>query len=152
MEKVRFSCPRCQTIMQTAAEKVGYDVACPHCSHRFGLVEPDLPAKTSTKADIGLDATIGPSVGDKAISGSTNSFGKTSRVFTPTVAPPAFRPVGFQCPYCQTTRTPISRSEVSQVGWLVFVVLLITTCFGCVVGLFIRDNYRQCAQCKIRLG
>ena len=43
MEKVRFACPRCQTIMQTGAEKVGYDVACPHCAHRFRLVESGDP-------------------------------------------------------------------------------------------------------------
>ena len=55
MDKVRFACPRCQTIMQTAAEKVGYDVACPHCAHRFKLIEPSSPSRNSTSA---LDATI----------------------------------------------------------------------------------------------
>ena len=57
-----------------------------------------------------------------------------------------------RCPYCQTKRPPTWKSEVSQVGWIVFAILLITTCVFCFVGLFIRDKYRICSQCKIRLG
>lgn len=157
MDKVRFACPRCQTLMQTQAEKVGHDVACPHCSHRFRLVEPEpsigAPTRTdlSDGIDFGLEATNDRPVDKIAVPGATNSFGAT-KGFAPVATSSAFRPVGFQCPYCQTTRSPIMRSEISQMGWLVFVVLLVTTCFGCVVGFFIRDKYRECSQCKIRLG
>ena len=148
MDKVRFACPRCQTIMQTGAEKIGYDVACPHCTHRFRLVESEAPTRTDDAGGKELETTIDRPKIDVLASKMPVSTG-TAAVLGPAVAP---RTVGFQCPYCQTTRTPISKSEVSQTGWLVFVVLLLTTCFGCVVGLFIRDNYRQCSQCKIRLG
>ncbi|MEL7496611.1 MAG: LITAF-like zinc ribbon domain-containing protein [Planctomycetota bacterium] len=58
---------------------------------------------------------------------------------------------GFACPYCRTTQPPVWKSEVSQSGWIVFAILLITTCFFCWVGLLMRNNYRVCSQCKVRL-
>ena len=179
MEKVRFACPRCQTIMQTGSEKVGYDVACPHCAHRFRLVESSDSASAgrsapSTSSDA---ATLPPMsfpqtsqqtpAGDPGAynPGSTGSFGAPNPVkpepdafdssrMAPVVSqyPPAARQAVFCCPYCQTTRPPIWKSEVSQIGWIVFAILLCTTCVFCFVGLFIRDRYRICSQCKIRLS
>ena len=161
MDKVRFACPRCQTIMQTAAEKVGHEVACPHCEHRFGLVEPERAAESPAKTDpvdgagdgldSGLEETFDRGVEKVAVPSPAIGPGaaKVLQRVTPTQP---FRQVGFQCPYCQTTRAPISKSEVSQLGWLVFIVMLVMTCFGCIIGLFIRDRYTECSQCKIRLG
>ena len=57
----------------------------------------------------------------------------------------------FACPYCQTTNPPIWKSEVSTVGWIVFAVLLVTTCVFCFVGLFIKNRYRVCSNCRVRL-
>jgi len=160
MDKVRFACPRCQTIMQTGQEKIGHEVACPQCMHRFRLVESEEPAKTvqvqtnnlATHDEHDLESTTEYSPkARRPIIRPHSEIGAANRtnVFGPDLAQ---RPVGFQCPYCQTTRTPTSRSEVSQAGWIVFVVLLVMTCFLCVIGLFIRDKYRVCSQCKIRLG
>jgi len=177
MDKVRFACPRCQTIMQTGAEKIGYDVACPHCAHRFRLIEssdPSVNTSPTSQSTPGRDAaTLPPSAsplgnnptGDNDSLPSTSSFAPRKK--SPLSSSPAVgahsAPVmdrvsspppqqGFCCPYCQTTRPPTWKSEVSQVGWIVFAVLLITTCVFCFVGLFIRDKYRVCSQCKIRLG
>ena len=142
--------------MQTGAQKVGGDVVCPHCSHRFQLIEPDRSAESPTRIDLTSVSNVETETmvhrpAEKVVPRSTNSFG-TSRFPVSGNGSSGFRPVGFQCPYCQTTRAPTVRSEISQIGWLVFAILLITTCFGCVIGLFIRDNYRECSQCKIRLG
>ena len=61
------------------------------------------------------------------------------------------RHVPYSCPYCQTHAPPIWKSEVSQIGWIVFAILLVTTCVFCFAGLLIRDRYRVCSQCKMRL-
>lgn len=178
MEKVRFACPRCQTIMQTGSDKIGYDVACPQCTHRFKLVEtrnqePERtlpPSKASTAFND--DSTIAPtnlanqSTGTSSVPATPQQppqQAKNSGVsnYDPYNAPGTAQVLGpaiettsrsFQCPYCQTSRPPRWKSEVSQTGWLVFVVLLLTTCFFCFIGLFIRDKYRECSKCKIRLG
>ena len=164
MDKVRFACPRCQTIMQTSAQKVGSDVVCPHCSYQFQLVEPDQAPQAPTRADVyagantGSEALASPKTIDdlpvvpSVVSNGNSTMGRTTILGSTVGSSVHHRPVGFQCPYCQTTRTPTVRSEISQTGWLVFVILLLTTCFGCVIGLFIRDSYRECSQCKIRLG
>ncbi len=179
MEKVRFACPRCQTIMQTGAEKVGYDVACPHCGHRFRLVEsgesgsidrhdaslssdaatlppssfPQSSQPVSPEKSAGFrpasSASLGNANPQKPAIGSMDES-RFSSVASPYAAPA--RQTGFCCPYCQTTRPPIWKSEVSQIGWIVFAILLMTTCVFCFVGLFIRDRYRICSQCRIRLS
>ena len=169
MDKVRFACPRCQTIMQTAAEKIGYDVACPHCAHRFRLIDSPKSTKKNTSATsyvdeptIARNSPLGKSTASDSPSGIQKSPGgsppvkekkftdQTATVLGPAIVPAA-RP-RFVCPYCQTTRPPKWKSEVSQIGWLVFAILLVTTCVFCFVGLFIREKYQTCSQCKIRLG
>ncbi len=171
MEKVRFSCPRCQTIMQTGAEKIGYDVACPHCAHRFRLVESSeaesSPSGTATSN--GDASTLPPS---KFPAGLDRQISDSSKFRQAEIAPPPLKPnhvanygqapvisrgqipvsrPGFSCPYCQTHAPPIWKSEVSSIGWIVFAILLVTTCVFCWIGLFIRDRYRVCSQCRIRL-
>lgn len=176
MAKVRFACPRCQTIMQTGAEKVGYDVACPHCAHRFRLVDSS-DSESGSKApsrSLSEEATMPPSslpgssgqLGEPlrqsdleigAVAGSRAPAGIRSNKPEPITGPVVSQyPVSnsrpeFRCPYCQTTRAPKWKSEVSQIGWIVFAILLVTTCVCCWVGLFIRDKYRVCSQCNIRL-
>ena len=158
MDKVRFACPRCHTTMQTGAEKVGYDVACPHCAHRFRLIESSDSSVSKPPSD--LDAATlppsaspigpGPSSTNALRSQATNPA--TSSALPVSQMPKPVPQAGFCCPYCQTRRPPIWKSEVSQVGWIVFAILLVTTCVFCFVGLFIRDKYRICSQCRIRLG
>jgi hypothetical protein len=41
---------------------------------------------------------------------------------------------------------------VSQVGWVLFAVLLLTTCFFFWVGLLVQEEYRVCGDCGTRLG
>lgn len=151
MEKVRFACPRCQTTMQTGVERVGYDVACPHCSHRFRLVEAGA-GSSSDELTRTLPPTTrlnapGPHTQTDAPTTSTNPY--TANVIdrgeSPAKAP------RFVCPYCQSTAPPKWKSEVSQTGWIVCAILLVTTCFFCFVGLFIRNRFRVCSNCRIRL-
>lgn len=169
MEKVRFSCPRCSTVMQTAADRVDSEVACPQCGYQFRLVENEKPAAGSTVA---ADApTLPPSnQGTPATTYSQNQDSTYSKPFSqpspmqnygqPGVSQfqtPAFHQqdgrTSYSCPYCGTTHPPTWKSEVSQLGWIVFVILLMTTCFLCFIGLFIRDRFRVCsnANCRARL-
>jgi len=179
MHKVRFACPRCQTIMQTGAEKVGYDVACPHCAHRFRLVDsgnsrsPERSDSQSASDASTLPPSSFPKPGGLPGVGDLGGMNPANpgAVESPYTQKPAPHPIdsggispvvgsyptssiqpGFCCPYCHTNQPPIWKSEVSQIGWIVFAVLLATTCVCCFIGLFIRDKYRICSQCKIRLS
>jgi DNA-directed RNA polymerase subunit RPC12/RpoP len=184
LEKVRFACPRCQTVMQTGSDRVGYDVACPHCSHRFKLIAPDAGKPVASGEGDSLrqsktvgsdDATVSlaPGQSDSRPPLSGRNFQQTpdadryigiekpdgvakSGNYPPAYAVPmeAARnaPVGFCCPYCRSTRPPKLRSKVSTVGWVIFTVLLLTTCVLSPIGLLVREYYRIWSQCKIPLG
>ena len=159
---MRFACPRCRTVMQTGAEKVGYDVACPHCSHRFRLVEPETSPDSDPAGVVDREAaTLPPMPSSPSSSGSWENrpVAKPAPLMpnpvssqVPISGGPSPGVGTYACPYCGTHDPPIWKSEVSTIGWIVFAVLPVTTCVFCFVGLFIRDQYRVCSRCRVRLG
>jgi DNA-directed RNA polymerase subunit RPC12/RpoP len=58
---------------------------------------------------------------------------------------------GYRCPYCGTRRPPIVRQQVSQTGWIVFVLLLIFTVCLFWIGLLIKEDVRVCSECGMKL-
>jgi LITAF-like zinc ribbon domain len=64
---------------------------------------------------------------------------------------PQNRPM-FHCPYCHTTVLPRIERKVSTAGWVVFTFLLLCTIIFCWIGLFIKEDYRVCSQCGMKLG
>lgn len=156
MDKVRFACPRCSTVMQTGSDKIGFDVACPHCAHRFRLIEQDNPSSSQPLASTSVDAPTMPPVNSPLHKAGVPLYDSRNLQPPPSASnmapvPNAMGTVAYSCPYCQTHAPPIWKSEVSQIGWIVFVILLLTTCVFCFAGLMIRDRYRVCSQCGIRL-
>lgn len=58
----------------------------------------------------------------------------------------------FRCPHCQTGELPVVARRISTAGWVVFFTLLIM-CFPlCFIGLFIKDEYRQCSWCRAAIS
>jgi len=168
MTKVRFSCPRCQAVMQTSEDKIGFDIACPQCSHRFTLVGQASSASSSPVSSSSEKADSNPAVEEtRQWIGPPETTEEEPYAEPPYAAPasaanaiPSGRSIppiyqgaspSFACPYCQSRQPPIWKSEVSTVGWIVGVILLLTTCFFFWVGLLIRDKYSICSSCKSRL-
>jgi hypothetical protein len=61
---------------------------------------------------------------------------------------------GFRCPFCQSTQPPLIRQNISTAGWVWF-ILLFGSCIGtlfCWIGLLMKENYRVCGSCGIKLG
>lgn len=57
----------------------------------------------------------------------------------------------FICPFCRSNARPIVKSKVSTGGWVLFVVLLLF-CFPlCLIGLLVKEDYRICSSCGIKL-
>jgi len=64
-------------------------------------------------------------------------------------------PPSFACPYCRTTSLPRIDHQVSQAGWVTFLVLFMGLCTlpVCWVPLlFMKDEIRRCVRCGMRLG
>ena len=59
----------------------------------------------------------------------------------------------FRCPYCKSDEVPVRKSQVSQAGWIVFILMLLFLCLPlCWIGLLIKEEYRVCADCGSKLG
>ncbi|MSR53796.1 MAG: hypothetical protein EXS09_10970 [Gemmataceae bacterium] len=59
---------------------------------------------------------------------------------------------GFRCHHCGTSDFPINRSKISTAGWIVFGVMLLF-CFPLFfIGLLMKENYRECGRCGMRIG
>jgi len=161
MAKVRFSCPRCQAVMQTSEEKIGFDIACPQCKHQFTLIE---------QGSQGSPTTVRPQDKPAATEETRQWIGESVEGSKPPVAPKPASPVvdtisvgsaippiyqghasSFVCPYCQSRQPPIWKSEISSAGWITCVLLFFTTCVFFWVGFLIRDKYTVCSTCNVRL-
>lgn len=57
----------------------------------------------------------------------------------------------FHCPYCSTTTPPVEKSNISQGGWILFVVFLVVCFPVCFLGLLIREKHKYCASCGMKL-
>ena len=190
-KKVRFSCPRCLTVLQTDEDRIGCQIACPHCAFRFQLNPPNSPNSpnapnppsssdvlepTSAAATTGSSPTSEPprveestippksySVTEppRQIAQSPAMLGQSNLEYVDPVADgrsASFVNIGGAnhgpppCPNCNSRAPALIKSEVSTTGWIVFAILLFTTVFLCWIGVLIRDKYRVCSYCKIRLG
>lgn len=116
-------------------------VACPACSTKLSLPD-NAPSNQmfqcpKCKQPIGLN---GP----------------------PAAAPiPAAMPMaapmtgGFRCPYCQAAARPRIEQKITQAGWVVFTILILSVigipfCWIPLIGM--KEEVRSCSQCGMKLG
>ena len=58
----------------------------------------------------------------------------------------------FRCPRCGSQNPPRCERKVSQAGWIVFAVLLVTTGIFFWIGLLMRENVCYCSNCNFQLA
>jgi DNA-directed RNA polymerase subunit RPC12/RpoP len=56
-----------------------------------------------------------------------------------------------ECSYCGSTALPREISEISQGGWIMFVVLLVFFFPLCWIGLLMTERHLKCSDCGARL-
>jgi DNA-directed RNA polymerase subunit RPC12/RpoP len=56
-----------------------------------------------------------------------------------------------RCPFCDRRAGYYVREEISQQGWLVFIILLLFFFPLCFLGLFMKEKVRYCRRCNSRL-
>jgi len=174
---IRFSCPKCQSKLNAPDEKAGVKVPCPKCGQRLLIPTPPPPENKTLLGELEPPPLPAPTVLGKLepeplayvpveVDDILDVLPASPIVAVPIVIQPVPPPgqgnvprspyrdegVGFQCPYCKTRALPRIRSDISQTGWIVFIVLILS-CFPlCWVALFIKEEYRVCSACGIRLG
>jgi uncharacterized membrane protein YvbJ len=65
---------------------------------------------------------------------------------------PAQRDRGFSCPYCATDVTPTVKKQMTPLAWVVFIVLLLVDFLLAPLAFFMREEYRVCRSCGVKLG
>lgn len=55
------------------------------------------------------------------------------------------------CNHCRMQVIPNMQRQISQAGWIVFAILLVTTVFFFWIGLLIREDATLCPNCKRRI-
>jgi DNA-directed RNA polymerase subunit M/transcription elongation factor TFIIS len=133
-ETIQFTCPACDAALMVAASLRGTKVNCPKCNNIAVISAP--PADFVVTQRI---ATESASRRGKLVASIAN-YGHHSRP-----------EVGFRCPFCQSNLAPEVKRKISTAGWVTFCALLFL-CFPLsIIGLFLKDQYRVCRSCGIRL-
>jgi DNA-directed RNA polymerase subunit RPC12/RpoP len=57
-----------------------------------------------------------------------------------------------RCPFCGTKEPPIYRTEISQTGWIIFVVMLVVFFPLFFIGLLMKEEVAVCPECGGREG
>lgn len=60
--------------------------------------------------------------------------------------------MSFRCPYCGSETQPDVKSKISTEGLIVLVVLLVVCMPLFWIGLLLKEDYRICSDCGIKLG
>lgn len=126
-----WQCPACHEVVRIPEDLFGALVRCPICSCEF--VAPERTAtlrlknRSPREGKEGLTRTHSPS--NETPSG-TNS------------------PQHPSCPSCGCTEEPSTTKRISQAGWIVFAVLLVTFWPLFWIGLLINEEVKQCRRCK----
>jgi len=130
------------------------EVSCPSCGAK-GRVPPNYPA--------------GASVQCKKCGSNFKPSEDAFEVILPAIMPrrpsppepiPDYKPArperrGFECPYCHNRAMPRTGTKVSQAGWVLFIIMLfsfIGTLFCWIPLLAMKEEYRVCGACGMKLG
>jgi DNA-directed RNA polymerase subunit M/transcription elongation factor TFIIS len=133
-ETIQFTCPACDTVLVVAASLCGTKVNCPKCNNIALISAPPADFVVAQKVPTESASRRGKLVASIA------NYGQRSR-----------REVGFRCPFCQSNLKPKVKRKISTAGWVTFALLLFF-CFPLsIIGLFLKDEYRVCRSCGIRL-
>jgi DNA-directed RNA polymerase subunit M/transcription elongation factor TFIIS len=137
---IRYTCPSCKTLLESPDHKVGTKVACPTCEEKLRVPMPSnghlLPVPSSRKKDYPVLEEIEEDEGAKDDRPRRSRSRNKRKV---------------RCRECGSTRRPVTREEISQNGWILFIVLLIVFWPLCFIGLFQKETYEICDDCGARL-
>jgi hypothetical protein len=160
---IRFACPHCRKRLKADPGRAMQSIRCPACGK---------PATVPLMSDDAVSAPppphppIMPVAHDDRTAALPPDTARYRELFEPEPSPPqrpvvltavetpAFRPQAgqFRCPFCQTTAMPLMRSQISTGGYIVMVVMILFCFPFFFIGLLMKEDYRSCSLCGIKLG
>ncbi len=129
---LQFACPHCRA-KQTAPESAAGSVhTCTACGGSFNLGLPPTPPPTSVPVAVPEPA---PRRRRREYEDEDDDDDRD----------------GFRCPFCRTRRPPVYRSQVSQAGIIVMIVLILFCLPLFWIGLLMKEEGRYCSMCNRKL-
>lgn len=148
-----FACPNpaCRKRHQATDDAAGEVVECdgPGCGYR--LVVPTLHKPEPVMGEV-VDLETGAVMKDwRTEPPSPRPTKVVKRAEPPPTPKRSRRRSGFRCPFCDTDEYPLVGERISVGGWVVFAVLLIVFFPLFWIGLLMKERYRICYHCGLRL-
>jgi DNA-directed RNA polymerase subunit M/transcription elongation factor TFIIS len=135
---IRYTCPSCKTLLVSPDHKVGTKVACPTCDERLRVPMPDGETASSSRGR--KEADHYPMLREVEEEEEPKPRRSGRR-----------RKRRFRCHRCHSTDPPIEKTEISQTGWILFIVLLLVFWPLCFIGLLQKETYLACGDCGARV-
>lgn len=165
------ACPTCDARLKAPESAAGKSVKCPKCGATIAL---PAPAEGSPSAPVlARPRVVEPPADEPDERPRPSKRSRRRREEDGDDDRPSRRSDrGFRCPYCGTDEFPTTRGKTSSGGCVMCIVGL----FSClafflagfclfplwlgllvsvplsVVGLLMRENYRECSDCGMRIG
>lgn len=147
---IAVSCPTCGVRLKAPDDSAGKTVKCPKCSGSMVIptAAPPLPPPVMIPPRPAYEP-VDAEPADEPRPSRRSSSGR--RQYDDDRPPPSGQR-RFRCPYCGSDAFPTTRSKISEAGWVVFVLLLVF-CFPLFwIGLLIKESYRECTDCGMKIG
>jgi hypothetical protein len=126
-----WQCPTCHGDVRIPQELFGSLVRCPICLSEF--VAPERVATLWVE--------------DRSVQDDKNHQKKEPEPSEEDRSRSA-APKHLSCPTCGCREEPTTTKRISQAGWIVFAVLLVTFWPLFWIGLLINEEVKQCRRCK----
>jgi lipopolysaccharide-induced tumor necrosis factor-alpha factor len=145
---IPITCPTCGSKAQAPDSAAGKTARCPQCSasvpvpEEFPLVrpaDPEAPRPRGRRDEDDYD--------DRPARRRRDEDDHDDR--------PARRRAGgrFHCPFCGSEYPPVESEQISQAGWVLFVVLILFCIPLCWIPLIsMKEKQRRCSDCGTKLG
>jgi DNA-directed RNA polymerase subunit M/transcription elongation factor TFIIS len=139
---IRYTCPSCNTLLESPDHKVGTSVACPTCEQKLQVPLSGSALKLTAPSQHKKDYPVLEEIEEDESRDEEDERPRRSR---------SRKGRKFRCRECGSTRRPEIKSETSQSGWTTFIILLIVFWPLCFIGLMQKEEYEVCYDCGARL-
>lgn len=151
---VVVACPTCGNGIRCPDSVLGKTISCPSCRARLVPTVPAIepPSAAREPAPVVLLPDEPPRLHQPRGRAERNEEADDFD-FRDADEERTARRTGFRCPYCGSRALPTTKKKVSSAGWAFFWILLLFLCFPlCWIGLFMKDEFRVCGDCGMKLG
>jgi DNA-directed RNA polymerase subunit RPC12/RpoP len=140
-------CPACKVRLRMGDDHAGEAIECPRCDSMIAipvLLPPPAPPAPPPKSAVPDEDEDEKPRRRKRVAPDDDEDEKPRRRR-------GRRHPEYHCPFCGSTARPYFKKKISPAGWIVCVLLLFFTICLFWIGLLIKEEYRVCPDCGMKV-